>query len=129
MPAPNTPFFAGAVVNRLWEHFFGIGLVDPVDDLREENPPSHPELLEELARQFVVHRYDLKYLVRAITLSQTYQRTSTRTDRSQEDVRLFARMPLKGLTAEQIFDSLATATGYRESAGDRGPVFFPGFGN
>jgi hypothetical protein len=129
MTAPDNPFFAKAAVNRMWEHFFGIGLVDPVDDLRDENPPSHPELLDELARQFVVHRYDLKYLIRAITLSKTYQRTSARTDASQEDLRLFARVPLKGLTAEQVFDSLATATGYREEAGAAGAVFFPGFGS
>lgn len=113
MTRPDNPFFARAAVNRMWEHFFGIGLVDPVDDFREENPASHPELLDELAKGFVAHNFDVKYLIRAITASQTYGRTSQMTDKSQEDVRAFARMPLKGLTPEQVFDSLATAVGYR----------------
>jgi hypothetical protein len=116
MTKPDNPFFARAAVNRMWEHFFGIGLVDPSDDFRDENPPSHPELLDEMARAFVEHKYDLKYLIRAITASQAYQRTSQQNDASQEDVRSFARMPLKGLTAEQVFDSLATAVGYRGEA-------------
>jgi hypothetical protein len=113
MTRPDNPFFARAAVNRMWEHFFGIGLVDPVDDFREENPASHPQLLDDLAQAFVAHKFDLKFLIRAITASQTYQRSSTMTDDSQEDIRAFARMPLKGLTPEQVFDSLATAVGYR----------------
>jgi hypothetical protein len=113
MTRPDNPFFARAAVNRMWEHFFGIGLVDPVDDFRDENPASHPELLDELAKEFVDHGFDLKFLIRAITASQAYQRGSAMTDDSQEDIRSFARMPLKGLTPEQVFDSLATAVGYR----------------
>jgi hypothetical protein len=114
MTRPDNPFFARAAANRMWEHFFGIGLVDPVDDMREENPPSHPELLDDLARGLAEHRFDLRFLIRAITASDTYQRTSTVTHKShEEDIRLFARMPLKGLTPEQVFDSLAAAVGYR----------------
>src|SRR5262249_47929951 len=115
--APENPYFARAVVNRLWAYFFGVGLVDPVDEFGEENPASHPELLDELARQFVAHRFDLKFLIRAITNSQTYQRTSAVTHPGQEEPRRFARMSLRGLTAEQLFDSLAQATGYQESTG------------
>src|SRR5262249_52573217 len=74
--APRNPFFARAAVNRLWDHFFGIGLVDPVDDLTDENKPSHPELLDELARAFVASGYDLKVIIRAILLSDSYQRSS-----------------------------------------------------
>jgi hypothetical protein len=111
---PDNPFFARAAANRMWEHFFGIGLVDPVDDMRDENPASHPELLDDLAKGLVANRFDLQFLIRAITASRTYQRTSRVTHHSQEDEpRLFARMPLKGLTPEQVFDSLATAVGYR----------------
>jgi hypothetical protein len=115
MTRPENPFFARAMANRMWEHFFGIGFVDPVDDFRDENPASHPELLDEMARAFVANKFDIKFLIRAITASKAYQRTSARTDKSQDDLRLFARMPLKGLTPEQIFDSLATATGYRDN--------------
>jgi len=114
LTAAENPFFAKAIANRLWGHFFGIGIIDPVDDFGEANPPSHPELLDELGRAMVRHNFDLKYLIRAITASRAYQRTSRMTDTSQEDSRLYARMSLKGLTAEQIFDSLAMATGYRD---------------
>jgi hypothetical protein len=112
----DNPYFARAVVNRLWAHFFGMGLVEPVDDLGDQNPASHPELLNELSRQFAAHQFDLKFLIRAIIISQTYQRTSLVSHPSQEDPRRFARMALKGLTAEQLFDSLAQATGYEEPA-------------
>lgn len=115
----DNPYFAKAAANRAWEHLFGIGLVDPVDDARDENPPSHPKLLDDIARAFADQDFDLKFLLEAITCSKSYQRSATMTDRSQDDLRLFARMPLKGLTPEQIFDSLATATGYRGDATNR----------
>ena len=118
--AADNPYFARAAVNRLWAHFFGTGLVDPVDEFGEQNPASHPELLDELARQFAAHRFDLKFLIRAITNSQTYQRTSRVTHPTQEEPRRFARMALRGLTAEQIYDSLAQATGYEEAVPSRG---------
>jgi hypothetical protein len=114
---PDNPYFARAAVNRLWSYFFGTGLVEPVDDLGEQNPASHPELLDQLARQFAAHRFDLKFLIRAITNSDTYQRTSRVTNPAQEDPRRFARMALRGLTPEQLYDSLAQATGYREPTG------------
>src|SRR5262249_11043955 len=113
MTSPGNPFFARAIANRMWEHFFGIGLVDPVDDFRDENPASHPELIAALAKGLVEHNFDLKFLIRAITSSSAYQRSSVMTDNSQDDIRSFARMPLKGLSPEQIFDSLATAVGYK----------------
>jgi hypothetical protein len=115
----DNPFFARAIANRMWGHFFGLGIIDPVDDFGEANPPSHPELLDELGRAVVRHNFDLQFLIRAITASRTYQRTSRMTDPSQEDLRSFARMPLKGLTGEQIFDSLAAATGYRGQGGQQ----------
>src|SRR5439155_10157387 len=112
----KNPFFARTAANRLWAHFFGIGLLEPVDEPGEDNPPSHPELLDELARQLAAHQFDLKFLIRAIISSRTYQLTSAVTDPSQKDPRLFARMAVKGLSPEQLFDSLAQATGYRETA-------------
>jgi hypothetical protein len=110
----DNPWFARALVNRLWQYFFGIGLIDPVDGLgMEDNPPSHPELLDELTRQFVAHDYDLKYLIRAITLSRAYQRSGKQTHPRQAEPRLFARAAARALTAEQLYDSLLLATGYR----------------
>ena len=123
--SPENPYFARMAVNRIWAHFFGIGLVDPVDDFGESNPPSHPQLLDELARDFAAHEFDLKYLMRAITSSRTYQLSSAATHKSQTDgPRLFARMAIKGLTAEQLFDSLAQATGYRDSNRNRNQFAF-----
>jgi hypothetical protein len=110
----DNPWFARAAVNRLWHYFFGIGLIDPVDGLgSEDNPPSHPELLDDLVRQFVAHDFDVKYLIRAITGSQTYQRTSRQTHPRQAEARLFARAASRALTPEQLYDSLVLATGYR----------------
>lgn len=112
----KNPYFARAAVNRLWAYFFGTGLTDPLDAQGDHNPPSHPELLEELAQQFIDHNFDLKYLIRAIVASQAYQRTSVASHPGQDDPRLFARMAVRGLSAEQLFDSLAEATEYQDTS-------------
>jgi hypothetical protein len=111
---PENPYFARAAANRVWGQFFGTGLVEPVDDFRDDNPPSDPELLDDLARAFVKSGFDLPYLIRGICLSQAYQRTSARTHASQDETRLPARMGVKAMTGEQFFDSFALATGYRD---------------
>jgi hypothetical protein len=126
MTKGDNPYFARNAVNRLWAHFFGIGLIDPVDEPSDDNPPSHPELLAELTKQFVAHKFDLKFMMRVIAASRAYQLSSVATLSTQDDIRLFARMPVKGLTAEQLFDSLVVATGYRENRALRGR--FVGFG-
>jgi hypothetical protein len=109
--APENPYFARAAVNYLWAHFFGLGIIDPVDEPSEDNPPSHPDLLKELSRQFVLNNYDLKYLIKAITASQAYQLTSAQTHPTQQDPRLFAAMQTKGMSPEQLLESLALAVG------------------
>jgi hypothetical protein len=131
MTRPDNPYFARAAVNRLWFTFFGTGLIDPVDEMvGGESKESHPELLNELARDFAAHQFDLKYLIKAITASKAYQLSSAapltlpspppggegrvRGDKSQDDPHLFARMPLRGLTPEQLFDSVAEAISYTE---------------
>ncbi len=122
MTSAENPYFARAAANRLWAHLFGTGLVDPVDDLSDANPPSHPELLDELARQFAAHGYDLKFLLRALTATRAYQLSSDATSTtSQDDPRLFARMAVKGMTADQLFDSLAQATGLDADPNDANP--------
>lgn len=109
--ARDNPYFARAAVNRIWGKLFGVGLVDPVDDFSASNPPSHPKLLDALAKEFVKQNYDVKFLIQAIAASRTYQRTSRRTDDSQSNPQLFSRMAVQGMSPEQFVNSLATAVG------------------
>ena len=81
MAQPENPFFARVLVNRLWAHFLGRGLVHEVDDMRETNPPSNPELLDALAKDFVAHKLDVKHIIRQIVGSRVYQLASEPTDR------------------------------------------------
>jgi hypothetical protein len=118
MTTPDNPFFARAMVNRTWAEFFGTGLVDPVDDMGPHNRPSHPALLDELAQQFAAHSFDIKYLMRAIVLSRPYQLSSALSDPTQGDRRLFARLVPRGLTPDQLKDSLQEANGGPTNAGD-----------
>jgi hypothetical protein len=114
----ENPYFARAAVNRLWAYFLGTGLVEPIDDMIGTNSVAHDaELLDLLAREFVEHRFDVKFLIRTITATRAYQLTSGKSHDSQDDAALFAKMPLRGLTGEQLFDSVAMATGYRDSGG------------
>lgn len=122
--SPENPYFAKAAVNRIWAHHFGVGLVDPLDDFGPYNPPSHPELLDNLAAEFASHHFDFKFITRAITASRTYQLTSRQTDESQQSPRTFARMPVRGMTPEQIFDSLAQAVGYQQPFNPEQPINF-----
>lgn len=111
LTAAENPWFARAIVNRTWGMLFGRGLVNPVDDMRDKNPPTHPELLDALTREFVGHGFDLKYLVRGICQSEAYQRTSRPTAGNEADSQLYSRMPAKVLSPEQMFDSLAVVLG------------------
>jgi hypothetical protein len=113
LTAGDNPFFARAAVNRLWGFLFGVGLVDPIDDFNEQNKPSHPELLDALARAFVDSGYDVRFMLRAIALSDTFQRSSATTHPGQKDARRYARYPVQGMTPEQLFDSLSVAVGTR----------------
>jgi hypothetical protein len=120
--SPKNPYFARATVNRLWAYFLGTGLLEPVDEMigteTVDNDPGG--LLEEIAAAFVAQKHDLKFLMRAITATRAYQLTSAKTHPSQDNPGLFARMAIRGLTAEQIFDSLAELNGDREGV-TRGP--------
>src|SRR5207253_8288687 len=77
MTDPKNEYFSGAMVNRIWKHYLGVGLVEPVDDLRASNPPTNPELWLALNREFTTHKFDLKHLMRLILNSRTYQLSST----------------------------------------------------
>jgi hypothetical protein len=111
MTRPDNPYFARAAVNRIWAHLLGTGLVDPVDDLGAENPPSHPELLDALARAFAAHQFDLHYMIRAIVASRAYGLSSAGDSATGDDPRLFARMPVRGMTPLQLYESLMQASG------------------
>jgi hypothetical protein len=110
---PDNPFFAKAQANRIWQHLLGRGIVDPGDDFRESNPAVNPELLDALAQDFAAHRFDLKYLVRTIMLSRTYQLSSRPTETNKDDESNFARAIVRPLQAEQLLDAVAQATGVR----------------
>jgi Protein of unknown function (DUF1549)/Protein of unknown function (DUF1553) len=114
LTSPQNPYFAKATVNRAWALLFGYGLVDPVDDIGRHNPSAHPELLNELAADFVKHGYDLRRLFRVLAKSRAYQLSSRVTESDSYHPHLFHRMAVKSLTAEQIYDCLDVATAKRE---------------
>ena len=106
----DNPYFARALVNRVWAHYFGVGIVDPPDDFNLANPPSNPELLDYLADAFVEHGYDLKWLHREITGSRTYQLTWRPTETNKRDRRLFSHALPRRLPAEVVVDAIEQAT-------------------
>ena len=116
LTSPENDFFAKNLANRMWAHFFGFGIQDPIDEPGDNNPPSHPELLERLGRAFADVKFDNRVLIRGIVRSQAYQLSSKLTHPSQANPRQFAKMNLKGLTPHQLFDSIVAATGHREPA-------------
>ncbi len=121
LTGPQNPWFAAAIVNRVWQQMFGRGLIDPADDLEAAGPNDHAELLQLVAGRFREHGYDLQYLLRAIAGTQIYRMTSQRDPAHPALPHQFARMPLRKMTAVQLFDSLVQATGFREGRGTRGP--------
>jgi hypothetical protein len=128
MVSPKNPYFARAAVNRMWAYFMGTGIIDPVDAASEANLPSHPELLDELTEQFILHKFDMKYLIRAITGSKTYQLTSLQTDPTQSDPHMFARASVRAMSPEQLFDSLVESLGPKDlpQSEQPGRRVFPG---
>src|SRR5207244_3835160 len=110
MVEANNPFFARAVANRYWAHFFGRGIVDPLDDLRVTNPPSNPELLDALAKELVEHQYSLKHLIRTICRSRTYQLSAVPNEFNKHDKQAYARYYPKRLSAEVLLDAVCQVT-------------------
>jgi len=111
---PDNPYFARAIVNRVWAHYFGRGIIDPPDNLSAFNPPTHPELLQELADGFVANQYDLRWLHRTILASRTYQQASLPHPDAATDRANYAAFPLRRLPAEVTLDALNAATGTAE---------------
>lgn len=115
LTAPDNPFFARAAVNRVWGHFFGRGLVHPVDDFRSSNPCANPALLEALAADFAAHHYDLKHLLRTVMNSRLYQLSSEPNATNLGDTRQFSRSYRRRLPAEVLADAVSDVTGVPES--------------
>jgi hypothetical protein len=114
LTAADNPFFAKSVVNRIWFHVMGRGIVDPVDDFRDSNPSANDELLDALARDFVTHGFDAKELIRTILNSRTYQLSAQGNAFNKDDNKYFSRAVVKQHTAEQLFDALCQVTGVAE---------------
>jgi len=102
--------FSKNIANIVWAHFFGIGIVDPVDDVRVSNPPSNPELLAYLGERVISHRFDIKKLIREICLSRTYQTTTRRNESNQWDEREFTHQKIRRMRAEILLDCISQVT-------------------
>ena len=117
--APDNPYFSRAITNRIWANYFGVGLVEPVDDLRMTNPASNEELLAAAAKHLVDSGYDTKALMRTILQSNTYQRSSTATPENMGDRRFYSRYYPRRLMAEVLLDAISQASG--------SPTVFPDY--
>jgi hypothetical protein len=122
MTAADNPYFARTMANRMWGHFLGRGIIHPIDDARSTNPPSNPELLDALARDFVASGYDVKHLIRVICNSAAYRLSSVPVEANTDDVQSFARYYPRRLSAEVLLDAfgqvLESPTKFRSVAGD-----------
>ena len=115
MTAPENPFFARRMANRLWAHFMSRGLVEPVDDLHVTNPPTNPELLDALALDFIKHKFDVKQLIRSIMTSIAYQLSSEPHVGNLHDKQNYARAYPRRLLAEVMLDAISNVTGVPEN--------------
>lgn len=111
LASEENPWFAENIANRVWQHFFGQGIIDPPDDVRVSNPPSNPQLLEELGDRLVGYDYDLRKLIRDICTSNTYQMSTTAPDVSAQDTRNFAYATVRRLPSEMLLDAICQVTG------------------
>src|SRR5207237_7493484 len=110
---------ARAVANRYWAHFFGRGIVDPLDDMRVTNPPSNPELLDVLAKELVDSKFSLKHLIKVIVGSRTYQLSAIPNDFNKHDKQAYARFYPRPLSAEVLYDAVSQATATAGAVGGR----------
>jgi hypothetical protein len=106
----KNPFFARSVANRYFAHFFGRGIVDPLDDMRVTNPPANPELLDALAKDLIEHKFSLKHLIRTITRSRTYQLSALPNEFNKNDKRAYSRYYPRRMSAEVLFDAVCQVT-------------------
>ena len=114
----DNPYFAKAIVNRLWKAMMGRGLVEPVDDFRSTNPATHPELLTALANDFVAHGYDLRQTLKRIALSAAYARSANTLPQNATDDRFYSHALQKPLTPEVLADAISDVLGVPDVYGD-----------
>ncbi|MCA9024628.1 MAG: DUF1553 domain-containing protein [Planctomycetaceae bacterium] len=114
LASPENPYFARNFANRLWAHFFGIGIIEPVDDVRVSNPASNPELLDALAQHLTESGYDIRQLVREICNSKTYQRSTIRNDSNMSDEMNFAHQNIRRIKAESMLDIVSQVTNTKD---------------
>ena len=114
MTSPSNPFFARAIANRLWAHYFGRGLVEPLDDLRETNPAVNEPLLAALAKHLVTLKFDLKAFTRTLLASRLYQLSSVAVAQNNDDLQNFSHAIPKALQAEVLLDAICQVTGIPE---------------
>jgi hypothetical protein len=110
----DNPYFAKSIANRIWAHFTGVGIVDPVDDFRASNPASNPELLDALAGKLVEYKYDIKQLVRDICNSQTYQRSTSPIEGNEQDLRNYSHGLVRRIPSENLLDCISQVTQTKE---------------
>jgi hypothetical protein len=115
LTSPQNPFFARGLVNRYWSYFFHRGIIEPVDDIRNTNPPINPALLDALTRDFIDHRFDVRHLMKQIVTSATYQRSSLPTASNKHDEQNFSHSIPRRVAAEALLDALIQATGVPEN--------------
>jgi hypothetical protein len=113
LTSKDNPFFAKSIVNRMWSYFVGKGIIDPVDDIRASNPPSNPALLEALTKDFVAHGFDVRYLMRTIVNSRTYQASIVTNEWNVDDRDNFSHAIPRRLSAEELMDAVSSAAGVR----------------
>ena len=107
---PENPYFAKSMANRVWAHFLGVGIVDPVDDIRISNPPSNPELFEKLGDKLVEYKFDFRQLVRDICASEAYQRSVVANESNADDTRNYTHALPRRIPAESMLDVVCQVT-------------------
>jgi hypothetical protein len=110
----ENPFFATSVANRIWAHFMGVGIVDPVDDFRVSNPASNPQLLKELSSRLTEYKFDFKQIVRDICNSNAYQRSSQTTELNAQDQRNYSHALVRRIPAENLLDCISQVTSTKD---------------
>lgn len=116
LTAKENPYFARGMVNKLWANFFGKGIIEPIDDMRDLSKATHPEVLELLAKEFTESGYDIKHVIRCIVSSQAYQRTSKPLPANKTDKALYSHAPIKVMSADMLYDSLQVVLNHAPTA-------------
>ncbi len=110
LASPKNPYFATNLSNMVWTHFFGVGIINEVDDVRVSNPPSNSELLQELGKKFTEYNYDFKRLVKDIVLSNSYQLSTQANASNESDTKNFSHSSIRRIKAETFLDCISQVT-------------------